>query len=476
MLRTGRQLVALSLFAGAVFVALGTAQSSPQSSPPAASRSQAAIIRSVNVRPGNEGPTVEIIASRPLVPNIQELGGPPRLAIDLPNTSFSLRRKRFAFNSEQISAIRVDQFQNTPPITRVVVDLLKPAAYTWDGAGNRLTIRLRPVAETSKAPELPSVPAFTRQPQPTVVPLSRGSSHAVLLAGRRLAAGSSVTAGDDATILRLAQGGEVRVCPGTTVSVTSSQSGRDLMLGMSTGALEAHYSLSASTDSVVTPDFRILLTGPGEFDYAMSADSRGNTCIRALPGNTASLIVSELMGEGTYQVGPTEQLIFRSGRVNLADSAGNEECGCPPPAIPVMRAAVPEAPVVANAGSLTTTRLAEPGDENKPARSPVSSDLSSRRGPLTPATLSVRLPETAALPASQPNEVHVQVEAPIVYRATGSQPAPAPSLDPANLPLAYSQRQAPALTTALPPPEVELLTQPRGFFGKVKNFFAAMFR
>src|SRR5207248_10980023 len=117
----------------------------------------------------------------------------------------------------------------------------------------------------------PSVTSFTTGVRPVAIPMAPGGNGALIMAGERLGSGSAVTAGADTTILRLGRGGEVHVCPGTTVSVTAGETGQDLMLGMSTGALETHFRSGKASDSVLTPDFRILLAGPGEFDFAVSA-------------------------------------------------------------------------------------------------------------------------------------------------------------------------------------------------------------
>jgi hypothetical protein len=451
-------LVALSLVTG-LLIASGGAQSSPKL---LATSDGPVVVRSVRVLPG---PAVEILSSRPLVPAISTLDNPPRLVIDLPNADLpnallSGNNNRIESPSQEIRRVRVNQYQNAPPVARVVVDLLKPVGHTWDAAGNRLMVRLH--SSTGQVTEKPpSVPAFTQGIQPVAVPLGPGSSGAIVLAGSHATPGSSVTAGSATSVLRLQRGGEVLVCPGTTVSVTSSQQGQALMLGMNTGALEAHYKLDASADSILTPDFRILLAGPGEFHYAVSADSRGNTCVRALPGNTASVIVSELLGEGNYQVKPTEQIVFHSGRLNLVDAAVPASCGCPPPEIPVMRASAAPAPEVSDTKPPSSMRLAQPGDPMKSA---------------TPGGLP---PETAALPPSKPNDVHVQVEAPFVFRASDLHadsppvPRPAPSSD-AELPPNDLPHPATFQTEVLPPPQPQAKSH-RGVFAKIRGFFAAIF-
>jgi len=484
LLRTGYQLVLLLLLAGIFLLSSGTAQDNPQPPSSTTYRDQAppAIVEAVKVVPDTDGPTVEIFfSSHALSPRIRSLDGPPRLVIDLRNANVSLQRKRYAFRSELISAVRIDQYHKAtqdPPVTRVVVDLLKPTAYTWDTVGNQLMVRLHPAAPPPAA-EPVSLPGFSLGVQAAVVPISPGSSGAIVFAGSRLSAGSSLTAGADTAILHLERGGEVRVCPGTTVSVTSSRNGRELMLGMSKGALEAHYALDSSADSVLTPDFRILLAGPGEFHYAISADSRGDTCVRALPGNTASVTVSELMGDGTYQVKPTEQVSFRSGRLDLPNTAVPRDCGCPAPTIPVMRASAPSGPVISETDLPASTHLAQPRDEVKPAPPAVPpSALHSGDQSASQVTLSAAPPETAPLPASQPKEIHVQVDAPLVFRASDPQPLqPASTREAEHLSPASSSRPAPLLTTVAPPPlESQPMLKHRGFFGKVKGFFTAVFR
>jgi len=469
--RIGPQLLVISLLTGIFLLGLAEAQSP-------------ANIERVRVLLNQTPPALEITCSHPVVPTIKKLDGPPRLVIDLPNAIMSVPRKRIEVHNDQISAVRLNQYQKAPPVVRIVLDLLKPSDYSSDFAGNRLTVRLSPagVSVARRPVEPPTVPSFTRGVQPAVIPVSPGNSGAVILAGSRLASGSTVTAGSDTTVLRLGRGGEVRVCPGTTVSVTSSENGRDLMLGMSTGALEAHYRLDASADSVLTPDFRILLAGPGEFDYAISADARGNTCVRALGGNTASVIVSELMGDGTYQVKPTDQIMFHSGRLSAVDKAVTGSCGCPEAPVPVMRASAPPPPVVSDANLPHSMRLAPPQAEVNPIPPPVStSGLRSGTSP-GQVTVSVAGPETAALPASKPNDVHVQVEAPFVFRASDPSPAPPAPIEAAQrLSLTYSLAPLPVQTTVLPPPpapsrQAFAKSSHRGFFGKIKGFFAAIFR
>src|SRR5262249_48339124 len=161
------------------------------------------------------------------------------------------------------------------------------------------------------------------------------------------------------------------------------------------------------------PDFRIVLAGPGEFHYAMSADSKGNTCVRGLPGNTAPVTISELTGESSYEVKPAEQIIFRSGHINLMEAAGNEDCGCPPAEMPVLRAGDTQAPAASEDQMPGLARLGQPGDPAAALPVPRDGPGSVAAGG-SPAPLSQNARATPESASAQLSGMHVQVEAPIV--------------------------------------------------------------
>jgi hypothetical protein len=227
---------------------------------------------------------------------------------------------------------------------------------------------------------------------------------------------------------------------------------------MNSGAIEAHYTLSASSDTVMTPDFRILLSGPGIFHFAISSDSGGNMCVRSLPENTASLIVAELNGDGTYQVKPNVQIMFRNGQVTDPSPLVPPDCGCPPPALPVQ-----------------TAEEKKPEREAKP-----SSQAVATAAPAIPS-----MPQGLDLPLNPvPAEMaHLEMEAPFVYEAGD----PDMELDHVAARLRLTSGTELPKAAVQPPPVPKMESKPaatvqrnskekKGFFGKIGDFFSHVFK
>jgi hypothetical protein len=449
-----------------LWTALGARYCRAQASDPANSGPAVSLI-SVRKVADKQGTVIEIQCTVPVTPSIQKLDNPPRLQIEVPCTRNGVQKMSYEATSE-IRSISVGQVPNQPS-SRIDVELRSPSDYSVERSGDKVVVRVKPLTGSAPAPtgsDASSLEGGT-------------SSLSGLLTNSPLDAGGSITAAATTTVLRLARGGEIHVCPGTTVSLTPSRNKRELMLALSTGSMETHYPLDTSADSILTPDFRILLPGPGEFDYAVSTDARGNTCVRALPGNTASAVVSELIGDRTYQVKPNDQLVFRAGRLDQVDQHVPANCGCP--------AAAP-ATLVASAETSPDTSKSAPLALNSASSGQTAPADSTR---VTPddhpgqVTVSVTQTETKPLPPSNPNDVHVTVEAPFVFNASAMPPSVAQQA--ASLPPMSSARRADLAPVVLPPPPAEAQPVPpqssspssppqhRGFFGKVRGFFAKLF-
>lgn len=169
----------------------------------------------------------------------------------------------------------------------------------------------------------------------------------VSASGTRVMSGSNIIAGQSRASVRLERGGTLEICPHTSLTITSSEKGAELLLAIGEGAVEVHYELGSVADSIVTPDFRIVLAGPGKFHYAISADLRGDTCVRSLAGNGASVIVYEQMGQGVYQVPLGGEVLFHDGTVEKPETMVPPNCGCPAPkTVPAVGEAKPLAPLL----------------------------------------------------------------------------------------------------------------------------------
>ncbi len=253
--------------------------------------------------------------------------------------------------------------------------------------------------------------------------------------GISLMSGASITSVKGAATLHLRRGGEVRVCAPTTLTITASKNERELLMSMNVGAMEANYTRAAGADSIVTPDFRLLLAGPGTFHLAISADIRGNTCLRTLPGNLSSVIVSELSGEGVYQLKPEELVVFHEGRMTEASTQAPAGCGCAAPAVSAPAISAP-----------------------RPASPPASTIPANGSGAVTGTGLEAN---AGATPMSRPGETHVEVDVPFVFRGTAPSPTAPPRISSVAPGSAQGNRGAPAKlmsSGALKPVPCELLS------------------
>jgi hypothetical protein len=104
-----------------------------------------------------------------------------------------------------------------------------------------------------------------------------------------------------------------------------------LLMAIDHGALEASFTTGQNADTVLTPDFRILIGGPGASNVKVRLGQGGDTCVDN-PGSTAPYVLVTSVFDGRlYRVQPGQRVMFQHGSLDTVVDQEKEPCGCPPP-------------------------------------------------------------------------------------------------------------------------------------------------
>jgi type IV pilus assembly protein PilQ len=134
------------------------AKAAPASHP----ASHPVLVRNIAVARGKGGMQVEISASGPITPKLMKLTGPDRIVVDLPNAIPEGHPRPIMVNGADIKSVRMGRFQQDPPVTRVVVDLVGARDCEIVPAGNKLVLRLH----AEQAAAAPGAQPAVEMPKP----------------------------------------------------------------------------------------------------------------------------------------------------------------------------------------------------------------------------------------------------------------------------------------------------------------------
>ena len=128
-------------------------------------------LQRVNVVRGTDEVRVEIGARGAVTPKLSTANSPARLILDLPGTLRGTERSQIAVGGEGVKGVRIGTDGQTPPTTRIVVDLEHSCRYEltpWAGGKLVLTLHTQPTAAASKtiSPFVPRVVDVATEAKP----------------------------------------------------------------------------------------------------------------------------------------------------------------------------------------------------------------------------------------------------------------------------------------------------------------------
>jgi hypothetical protein len=261
--------------------------------------------------------------------------------------------------------------------------------------------------------------------------------------------GSEITAGDQAVKITLERGGELHLCSTSSIHLSKDRSITDpgnsaLMMALDRGAIEANYTVGKYSDVLLTPDLRILISGPGQAELSIRVNTKGDTCVDNHGAAAPYVTVSSQLEGGAYRVLPDQRVNFEHGSLHEVVDHEPEACGCP---------TVPATSVAGAAGGPSST----PADTAFP--------VAESEGLAAP-------PAPSSVPAVPPGQTHAEVTVPLTYN--GENPPP-PVVSTAAAPVAPA---APATAAPVQPtPAAEPAPAPPtgGLFHRIGHFFSKIF-
>jgi hypothetical protein len=152
-----------------------------------------------------------------------------------------------------------------------------------------------------------------------------------------IVASGTVTSGAQTTAVTLPRRGVLRVCASTTVKLAADSSvpageTPGLMMALDHGAVELSFATGRNSDILMTPDFRILIGGPGSADVKVRLGQHGDTCVDNAGVDAPYVLVTSVFDSGDYRVQPGQRVMFERGSLHEVVDHEKEPCGCPPTA------------------------------------------------------------------------------------------------------------------------------------------------
>ena len=141
--------------------------------PPALVRAEMAhSLEEVTAKTSGDGVSVSLLGDGNLQARDFVLANPPRLVIDLPGVRNDVRKRVLPIaGGGPVSRVRISQFQSSPePVTRIVLDLVRPSVYTVRADGERLSVHVGDVGGNDPVAASPAAPPVVVAEAPTPAP------------------------------------------------------------------------------------------------------------------------------------------------------------------------------------------------------------------------------------------------------------------------------------------------------------------